>query len=94
MGRLEKVSYTIEHFMPLAEVLLEKEYVWLRLMDFVMLPSQTLSNHQDFGDLKLRQILSYLSYAEATPFLLPEQLQSSFGSIEIFLGDLLEHVFG
>lgn len=36
----------------------------------------------------------YLSDSKAAPFLLPEQFQSSFGSIEIFLGDLLEHVLG
>jgi hypothetical protein len=32
--------------MPLDGVLLEKENVWLWFMDFVMLPSQTLSNRQ------------------------------------------------
>lgn len=94
MGRLKTISYSVEQMMPIDGDSLEKENMWLWFMDLVMLPSQTLSNRQHLVDGKLRRIPSYLSYAKATPFLLPEQFQSSFGSIKVFLGDLLEHVLG
>lgn len=74
--------------------LLEKENMWLWFMDLVMLPSQTLPDRQHLADRKLRRIISYLSYAKTTPFLLPQQFQGSFGRVKIFLGDLLEHVLG
>lgn len=37
---------------------------------------------------------SYLSDAQATPFLLPQQLQCAFRAIKVIRRDLLEHILG
>jgi len=35
-----------------------------------------------------------LSYAEGTPLLLPQQLESSAAAVKVLLGDSFEHVLG
>lgn len=49
--------------------------------------------------IKLRRYTSYISFSylcdpQASPFILPEQLQGTFGRVEVISRDGFEHVFG
>lgn len=57
---------------------LEQKDVWLRFMDLVVFPAQTLSPMSaSWPSLQVTQRAAHLRDTETSPFLLPQQLQCS-----------------
>ena len=71
--------------------LLEEQNMWFRLMNFVVLPSQTLSSRSAQGFHCALARSAYLCNTQASPFFLPEQFQCAFCGIKVISWDGLQH---